>query len=137
MSKTWVLVADTAQARIFEMEEEDSGLSELIFFSRPLTSPAKDKEASNKTARSQDRARDYFVNVLAHSLKAGIDGHRFDRIILVAPRKFLDLLTLHLNSKVFDAVVGEVPHDLVELSPKALQAQLSRVLPDEIHSLDA
>lgn len=136
MSKTWILAADAGNARILERGEEDSSLSEVIFFSRPLAFPAKDKEASSKTGSPQDGARDYFVDVLAQSLKAGIDSHRFDRIILVAPRKFLDLLTFRLSSKVFDAVVGEVPHDLVELSLKALQAQLSRVLPDEIHSLD-
>lgn len=137
MSKTWILVADASNARILERDEEDSSLSEVMFFSRPLALPAKDKEASNKTTRPQDGAGHYFVDILALSLKLGLDSHRFDRIILVAPRKFLDLLTLHLNSKVFDAVVGEVARDLVDLSPKALQMQLSRVLPDEIHSLDA
>ncbi|HEX7817608.1 host attachment protein [Dyella sp.] len=125
------MVADASNARIFATVEDDAGLTEVIYFSRPHDKHGTKKKSMN-TDRMQDQAVDYFAGVIAHALRAGLESRQFDRIVLVAPQNFLDRLNLHLDSRVFDVVVGEVPHDLVNLSAKALLERLNRSLPDHV-----
>jgi len=140
---TWVLVADSARARIFSWSEFQGPLVEQ----QDLTNPEgrrKDRELSadrpgvtysakgHSAHRMQggsvaEAAVDGFARSLADALKAGLDGHHCERLVLVAPPEFLGRLRSHLDKHTEKAVVESLANDLSRESPEAIFERLPRL----------
>ena len=141
---TWILVADRAHARILDVGP-DGGLRELACFANPEgRAAARDLEADRPPrvhesvggarhaiephTSTRDKTATRFARVLRDALGDGHEKQSFERLVLVAPPRFLGVLRGALDKPLLDCVVDEIGHDLTGL---ALQ-DLRKHLPDKI-----
>ncbi|SFN47299.1 host attachment protein [Dokdonella immobilis] len=140
---TWILVADRAQARILDVGP-DGGLREVACFADPEGRAAGRDLESDRPPRVHesvggtrhaiephtslhDKTATRFARLLRDALVRGHDKHSFDRLVLVAPPRFLGFLRDALDKALLDCVIGEVGHDLTGLATHDLRGHL----PDE------
>jgi len=71
-----------------------------------------------------------FIARLAQHLDKVYMAKKFDRLVLVAPRRSLGELRTLLSSRVKKAVSHEVAKDLTTFSPTALHKALAKVMPE-------
>ena len=143
MSNTWILVADAARARLFEMPRRGADPVELACYASPDShSPDSQHERGRlprvhesngpnrhaiepKTSLREKHAQ-RFANTLGAIVQKGRLEGRYDKLILVAPPRFLGVLHDSLDEQTAACVVGEVCNELLALSP----AELRNHLPD-------
>lgn len=126
---TWVLVADSARARLFEVGKRDGGpaLFEIDTFVNPEGRghhPDQDRlprvhESANSAHHAiephttrHDKAVDRFLGELNASLENGRTTHRYQRLVLVALPHLLGKLHAKLDRHVCECIVAEIPHEL-------------------------
>jgi len=135
---TWVLVADGAQAQVFEHGGPGKGLVAVpdLHFSQ-ATLRAQDinsdrpgrqmgggmgsKSAMQEADPVQQRET-RFVQGLADELETQRQGGRFDRLIIAAAPTALGDIRPALSPKLRETVVAEMPKDLTNIP----QAQLGK-----------
>jgi protein required for attachment to host cells len=139
MTTTWILVADGARARLFSSEPRDTALVELECFANPdgdirhttthrpptvneSVGPARHSIEPHTTLR--EKATDRFAKSLSDVLERGRLDHRFERLVLVAPARFLGALHENLHKPLHDCVSGEVRKDLTSLAPDELRSRI-------------
>lgn len=147
MAKTWILVAHDAGARLFENEGPGKGI-ELIeeldhpegrerdrdFDSdRPGRSFRKNSADPRRAAMSRsetphERAVSDFARTLAQKLQHGRTSNRYDRLVLVAPPRFLGLLRSSLDGPTARLVVGSLDKDLAAHKESELLEHLGEVI---------
>ena len=145
-TRTWLVVADAAQARIFAVDPVARALAPA----RALTSAAARRKVSELVSDRQGRAfesgspgrrsaieprtdpqrheQGLFLGDVAETLAAGARGRLYDRLVLVAAPRALGVLRGSLAPEVRERVVAEIDKDLVQLSPSELAAQLAWAL---------
>lgn len=148
LDRTWIVVMDSGQARIFSIVKGADG-RELKPALPPLKSAlhghARD-ERSDKPGRSAASARDglrhaiepkhdfhklakrAFVKDVATTLGAARREDKFDRLVLIAPRRSLGELHTLLAPAVKSSVAQEIGKDFAKLSTKALSSRLMELL---------
>lgn len=138
---TWICVADAAGAtlyrsdgpgtpfrtlerllpEVFEDEHQKGGrVHESADTSRHAMEPRSDPEKLEKRQ---------FADAVANRIDAAAAVEGFDRLILVAPPRFLGDLRQALGEKSRKATVLEVNKDLTRLDPAALRERLAEVGP--------
>ncbi|MBD8527460.1 host attachment protein [Pseudomarimonas arenosa] len=127
--KTWVLIANSARARLFEAEKKNGGLTELADFVQPDSQMRGVDLADSRPGRVQESAsperhsmephthpRDKSALQFAHGLADILDRarveHEYDRLVLVAPPRFLGQLRNSLDDQVSQLVVNSVDKDI-------------------------
>src|SRR5436190_11198140 len=97
-------------------------------------SPASDGRRGNfETQHDPHKLEKHkFAVQLADWLDKACSAKRFDRIVLVAPRRSLGELRTLLSSRVRKAVSYEVAKDLTAASPTSLRKALADALPTAI-----
>jgi protein required for attachment to host cells len=145
MRTTWVLVADSARARLFEISAEDRSMTELgCYASAASRSNARDSATDRlpRTSESvgearhaiephttlRDKSSNQFAHVLGDVLKGGHAERRFERLVLVAPARFLGILNATLDKGLRGCLAGELPRDLVALPVPEIRARLSQAM---------
>lgn len=143
MTNTWILVADAAKARLFELPRKGANPVELACYTYPDgRSPGRHPEhgrlprvqESNNPSRHaiepktslRDKHAQRFADTLGTVVRKGRLEGRYDKLILVAPPRFLGVLHDSLDEQTAACVVGEVCNELLALSP----AELRNHLPD-------
>jgi hypothetical protein len=147
---TWIIAADTSRARILQVMDRDGRLDEVEDFVNPsarlhqrdMTTDAEPrfnghggvgKAGSGRTGgpgndREAKRKGEYetevFVRQLGDYLDKARNAHRFDRLHLIAPPKFLGLLRKELAGEVQKLVSDELPKDLSGLDTRELEQRL-------------
>lgn len=138
---TWFLVADRARARILEAGD-DHALSEVACFVEPAARageaaltrdrPPTVNESVGRARHSiephtplRDKISARFARALCDALEAGHEEGRFDKLVLVAPPRFLGALHAELGKSLCACVVREVRHDLTALAGHELRDRLS------------
>ena len=128
--KTWILVADSARARIFEIGAQDGQLFEVGGYANPEAHTKPSDTGYDKPPRAQesvggarhaiephtdphDKPAEKFAHGLAEILEHGRVEHAYTRLLLVAPPRFLGMLRGELSPRVQKTVVGEIHHDYV------------------------
>jgi protein required for attachment to host cells len=141
MTNTWILVADAAKARLFELPRKGGDPVELACYANPNgRSPGRHPEhgrlprvqESNGPSRHaiepktslRDKHAQRFADTLGAIVRQGRQEGRFDRLILVAPPRFLGTLHGCLDEQTAACVVGEVRRELLALSPTELRTHL-------------
>lgn len=139
--RTWIVVADGGHARILESGEPHSGVTLRL----DLTSEARKtagKLAADRLPRTQeskgaarhgiepriglkDREREIFAARLSSYLAGGIDN--FDRLVLVAPMRFLHRIEACLSAAVAKKVSGMSAKDLTWMSDSEVLDHLGAV----------
>ncbi|OOG63483.1 hypothetical protein B0E46_10895 [Rhodanobacter sp. B04] len=141
MSKTWLLVADAAKARLFEIPRKGADLAEIACFANPnARSPGQHPEhgRSGRTHESANSAHHaiephtslrekhamQFADQLRDAIQQGRIENQYDQLVLMAPPRFLGMLRDRLDDQTRKRVVAEVGSDLLALSPNELRAHL-------------
>ncbi len=143
MSKTWVLIADSARARLFEIEPSDKGLSEVACFNNPDGHALGRGTATDRLPRVnesvgpvrhaiephtslREKSTDHFAHGLSETLERGYHDHLYERLVLVAPDRFLGMLHKNFSKTLIACIAGEVRHNLTALPVSELQSRLPR-----------
>jgi protein required for attachment to host cells len=138
---TWFLVADRARARILE-RGSDRALTEVACFVEPaarageaeLTDdrPPTVNESVGRARHSiephtplRDKISARFARSLCDALETGRNEGRFDKLVLVAPPRFLGALHAELGKSLAACVVREVRHDFTSIGAQDLRERLS------------
>jgi protein required for attachment to host cells len=143
--KTWVVVADSAHARIFENTGPGHGLKELPGRSRETElKPSRDIDA-DRPGRSFDSGgqgrhamepptdskrheKGVFAKEIADMLRAEQVKGAFDRLVVVAAPATLGDLRTAMSKELADAVTGELDKDLIRLNERDLEGHLGDFL---------
>jgi protein required for attachment to host cells len=144
MAQTWVVVADEARARFFERnrdgslrEFDDLVSPELRLHEAELTSDRPGRtfnspRAGSHALHARHSARDQEIAVFAKKLAEHIDDARvagyLDKLVLIAPPRFLGELRARLNSQVRELIVHSIDKELTTASTEELAARLPRAL---------
>ncbi len=117
---TWILVANSAEAKILTSENLRTGDLKLL---RELKHPDSRKKtgelisdkpghyktdggmrgAYNKTDPKETEA-EHFALQLAHELKAGWDQNQYKHLVIITPAHFYGLLGKHLDNHLADII---------------------------------
>lgn len=141
MSKTWILVADAARARLFELPKKGANLTEIACYTHPDgrtpgCHPAHGRlpraQESNSAARHaieprttlREKNAKKFAVALSDVVQRGRLEGRYDELVLMAPPRFLGTLHDRLDEQTRKCVVGEIGNDFLKLSPDELRTHL-------------
>lgn len=139
--KTWILIANAAEARLFEAAAEDGPLVERAGFRSPESRLHGIEFTRDRAFRVQESATPArhgieprqdphdkvsvdFARELAAVLQHGRNEHDYQRLVLVAPPRFLGQLRQALDTQVARRVVDSRDKDLVNASPAEIEALL-------------
>ena len=145
MKSIWIIVADSARARIFSMPGAGGKLQELADLSHPesrlhdtelssalpgrtFDSHGQGRHGMEQATDPKEREAQAFAAEIARHLDQGQREGSFDSLMLVAPPKFLGRLRAGLNKATRDALVGELDKNLVEADEKSLEHHVSALL---------
>lgn len=138
---TYVLVADGAHARLLARVGASAALRAVpkgIFAHEVRPTNAMGSDRPGRTQESVGGARhtieprvdwsrqekERFAQRLAAHLEEQVQRHGFDRLILVAPPRFLGDLRAALGPQARKRLEGELDKDLTELAPREIEARL-------------
>ena len=147
MSYTWVVVADSTRARIFDAESSSAALFEV----EGLTSPEgrmHDRDiTSDLPGRSFDRNTGggrhamepptdpkeelaiEFARTIARHLDASRVKRDYEQLVIVAAPAFLGLLREQLNATCRKLVAFELNKNLVQQTADEIRSHLPKLLP--------
>lgn len=142
---TWILIADSSRARLFEHQRSLRSF-ELVFeddrpelrdreLNRDSDRPGRVHEsvgqvrhAMQPQTTNEQRTREQFARELAERLQLGANEHRFGQLLLVAPPAMLGELRTHLDAGMRERVVAELGKDLTKIPAHELPKHLDEWL---------
>lgn len=141
VSRTWLLVADAARARIFAVDLEAHALNRIPKHELDAETAPSRELGSDRPGRTFDSAgqgrhakepptdphryeKRRFAHRLAVLLTAELRQGAFDRLLVVAPPQMLGDLRADYSDDVRAALVEEIAKDLTALAPHELEARL-------------
>ena len=141
MKHTWVLVADGARARLFEVRARNEPWNELACFTNPDgRAPGRDatteraprvNESANAARHAiephttlREKSMERFAHIINDALERGLHDHRYHKLVLVAPPRFLGRLHNVLGKLLQDCVAGEIRHNFTSLRGEEIRARL-------------
>jgi protein required for attachment to host cells len=147
MEKTWILVAHQAGARVFENRGPGNGIELVdeiehpqgrerdgkIDTDRPGRSFRKNSSDPRRAAMSRsesphERVVAGFARSLAQRLQQGRVHNQFQRLVLVAPPRFLGLLRSSLDGPTEQLVIGSLDKDLARAEEVELIEHIGEVV---------
>jgi protein required for attachment to host cells len=143
MNKTWVLVANQAEARIYSADRVPGNLTlvetliheEGAAHARDLTSdaPGRVHDRMGTTRHSmepdtgvKEEGRRRFVKEMVGRLESAHFHGDFNRLVLLAAPAVLGVIRKTLSSKLTKAVIKEIPKDVIGQDLDKIKAQLQR-----------
>ncbi len=138
MSKTWVVVAESSRAKIFEVEKNESKrtLKEINGFTHTISRNHKQQLQGSQQKESRhsrltpsmdthkEHEREEFARSLSQHLNTARNKGHFGKLILMSPPRFLGDLRKNLGSETNKHVVSEVDKNLVRHSIQDIQAHM-------------
>ena len=142
MDTTWIVVADSSRARIFERIERQRHLREVDDFVNPAGRADATDLHSDERGRFYGKGERYqghtaepavgpvqhenevFARDVAQHLTKALGEHRYQRLYLLAAPKFLGLLRGNLHKDVQKVVEEELAKDISGLSLHQVEAYL-------------
>lgn len=139
----WVMVANSAKARIFKAENQL--LKEIEILEHPESRLHDRDLVSSKPGRTYDSVGpgrhaiepltspklnefNFFAKTLSTFLhEAQRQGH-FDRLYIIAPPTFLGLLRETLSPSTVQLIAGEVNKDITTFEPEVIRGHLPFML---------
>jgi protein required for attachment to host cells len=139
--KTWIVVADSARARLFEVGVNDGQLFEVSGYANPQAREKPSNSGHDRPPRVQesassarhaiephtdphDKSAQQFAHALAEVLDQGRVEHSYSRLLLVAPPRFLGQLHAALDEQVSKLVVSTINKDLTHAGTAEIRAML-------------
>lgn len=144
--RTWVLVADAGQSKVYENLGPGKGLNEVRGEAMEHDLPPTREIGTDKPGRTFDsggegrhamaprvdwheQAKSEFAKSVAARLNKAQQKNRFDRLVLVAPPKMLGELRAALSDHTAKHVSGEINKDLTGLTVTQIVEQVGAVAP--------
>ena len=141
MPITWVVVAESSRAKIFELDKKNSPLKELHGFAHTPSRTHEQQLTSDLPGRSQDSlghgnhvmgthtsAKEHetieFAKIIGDLLDKARNSGKFDKLILMSPPAFLGTLRKSLSTETIKHVVSEIDKNLVRHDTNDIQAHL-------------
>jgi protein required for attachment to host cells len=138
MNKTWVLVADSKKARLFEYEHSREPWAETACFvntddgrspgfdrlPRVQESVGSARHAIEPRTGPKDKASARFASTLVAALRAGRDGRRFQSLVIAAAPRFLGTLHAELDKDLQGCVSREIRRNLTGLDSAGIRSYL-------------
>lgn len=130
MPTTWVIAADSSRARIFQVSASDQHLQEIEDLANPQGRAAnrelrtdgygryygKGERQQAHTAPPHVDAVDHEIELFSKEVSQYLDKarteHRFDKLCLIAPPKFLGLMRQNLSKEAQKLVEEELVKDI-------------------------
>jgi protein required for attachment to host cells len=146
MSYTWVVVADSTRARIFDAESSSAGLSEVETLTHPegrmhdrdITTdlPGRSFDSLGHARHVMEPTTDpkhelaiEFARTIARHLDAARVKRDYEQLVIVAAPTFLGLLREQLNNTCRKLVAFELNKNLVQNTPEEIRSHLPKLLP--------
>jgi len=141
MATTWIVAADSSRARVLQVADPDGTLAEVEALLNPqgrlndreLISDAHPRFRGTSgpgSDRQEMPAVEHEVELFAKRIGDYLDkarnAHRYDRLHLIAPPKFLGALRKELGKEVQKLVADELPKELSSLSARELEGWLAK-----------
>ena len=139
MTTTWIIAADSSRARVLQVTDREKRLDEIEDLLNPegrahdrdliadahprfhgTNGPGSDREEMSAT----EHATELFAKRVGDYLDKARTAHKYDRLHLVAPPKFLGQLRKELGKEVQKLVTEELPKDLSWLKVHDLQERV-------------
>jgi protein required for attachment to host cells len=135
---TWILIANTEKAKIFEHRGPGSGLTLLT----EIDNPAPVKSFDDQQGRSFDSFGSHrhkmeppletanpFFGEIANRLRKDLEKGRFERLVLCAGPHNLGFLRQQMDGALQKAVIAEMTKNLVNTPEPSLSSHFEDVLP--------
>ncbi|MCW9047411.1 MAG: host attachment protein [Gammaproteobacteria bacterium] len=141
MSKTWILVAESSRAKIYEVDKNESKkiLRELTGFTHSVSRNHKQQLSGNLQKESRHsllttsldthkgHERVEFARAIGEHLNSARNKGKFNKLILMSPPGFLGDLRKNLSNETNKFVISEVDKNLVRHNIKDIEAHLPAV----------
>ncbi|MCW8936184.1 MAG: host attachment protein [Gammaproteobacteria bacterium] len=138
MSKTWIVVAESSRAKIYEVDKNDSKktLRELTGFTHSVSRSHKQQLSGNLQKESRhsllttsldthkDHERVEFARTIGEHLNSARNKGKFNKLILMSAPRFLGDLRKNLSNETNKFVISEVDKNLVRHNIKDIKAHL-------------
>ena len=142
---TWILVADEARARLLEAQQADGAVVEHQSFIHEEGRQHPRDVVADRLPRAQESVggarhaieprtdletieASRFAHALSAVLESGRVAHRYERLVLVAPPRFLGALRAALPDAVQQRVVGSLPKDVTREPAEAIGERVRTLL---------
>lgn len=140
MEKTWIVVADSAHARILATTARTAEPTEVSTLVHPGSRLKENDLVTDKPGRSKDsmgqghamdesKATEHeeavFASEIVDTLDEGRQQGKFESLILIAPPKFLGALRAQLSKPLSKQVVQSIDKNLVTHDLKSIRQHLS------------
>ena len=151
MPKTWVVVAESSRAKVYELTAVNKPLTEIDAFVHPearlhekdLTSDYPGLSLDGKWSGSahamgtdespKEQQALVFSKTIVDYLETNRKRHRFDYLVLMAAPGFLGLMRSRLSDNLKDIIIQEVNNNLVKSKPEGLKRYLPTQLPLQVY----
>ncbi|HEY9200521.1 MAG TPA: host attachment protein [Gammaproteobacteria bacterium] len=138
MSKTWVVVAESSRAKIFQVEKNEShqSLKELEGFTHSTSrshknqlsgsqqKDSRDSQLTDSLDSHKDHERGEFARSLGQHLNNARSKGLFKKLILMSPPRFLGDLRKYLGHETNKFVVSAIDKNLVRHNIQDIQAHI-------------
>ena len=145
MKSTWIVVAESARARILTKSGRGGKLQEFEDFSHPesrmhatelssdlpgrtFDSHGEGRHGMEQPTDPKEQEAQAFAVEIARRVDRGRREGSFDSLILIAAPKFLGRLRSELSKPTRDALIGELDKNLVEADDETLESQVSALI---------
>lgn len=144
-TRTWILVADGARARILQNDGWGKGLQQIVYREHEESEtathdlgtdrPGRTREIADGTHHGLDETdwhrfeKAEFAHEMAKLLNHAAVANKFDRLVLIAPPQALGDLRKKLDTHTADRVTGEIDKDLTHASLDELKERIAEINP--------
>ncbi|TMH07388.1 MAG: host attachment protein [Betaproteobacteria bacterium] len=144
LKTTWILVADSSRAKIFEVRGATRDVHEIEAFVHPegrahnrdLKSDASGRyygkgeqnqgHAATKQVEPQEHEAELFAKRLTDHLEKARATQRFESLHLIAPSKFLGLIRRHLAKEAQDLVEATLAKEVAWFDERSIAEYIRR-----------
>ena len=147
MPATWVVVADSAAARLFRVPSPTGPLEEFESYAhtegrahtrdlvsdqqgRAFDSMGQGRHAMEPRVDPKEQEKIGFARLLADRVRSARSKGEIERVFLVAPPEFLGYLRSNLDSETKRVVQGEFALNVVRMRTEDIRSRL----PDRLYS---
>ena len=136
-SKTWILVADSERLRILELSHPDGMPQELDVIERVEAAAQADAAGGARGGSGEQDALPTervfldanpalaeFAEIISGRLERARRTGRFDRLIMIASKAMLSLLSDSLTTDVRKSLMLEIEADLMDADAEVIRATL-------------
>lgn len=140
MDKTWIVVAESAQARIFEASNRVAPLKEVASLIHPISRSKTHDIVTDKPGNTRDRyghaqrtmdesnaqrhEHEIFAREIADELEKGRSTAHYQDLVLIAAPSFLGTLRQSLGENTLKLMSRSIDKNLVEEDEETIREYL-------------